>query len=423
MSLFKRNKTWWTDFSVNGVRFRISLDTTDWREAESRQKDKITQATLGKIVPSSQQFSRLAFTQAAERYLDGRKLELSDRSMKKERQLLLQPCKFFAVTPLVKITAESLLAYRESRGKDGLSPAYINMEMGTIRRILKRAKRWHILADEIKPLRERRQVGRALAPEIKAKLLAMAGSRPEWQVVRCAIILALNTTMRGCELKGLRWRDVDLLDRMLTIRRSKTEAGERVIPLNSSAMGAIMELYRRSQGKKICEPDHYVFAGCENRKFDGARPQASWRTAWRHLTRAIYCPACGQLQDPAKNCQNENCKADIHDVKSPLAGLRFHDLRHHAITELAESQASEHTIMAIAGHISPKMLAHYSHVRLEAKRRALDALACGNTETGHATRQDTNTSPTTVPHPQVIERGGRPVGARTPDLYRVKVAL
>jgi hypothetical protein len=29
MSLFKRGKTWWTDFSINGVRYRMSLDTTD----------------------------------------------------------------------------------------------------------------------------------------------------------------------------------------------------------------------------------------------------------------------------------------------------------------------------------------------------------------------------------------------------------
>ena len=64
-------------------------------------------------------------------------------------------------------------------------------------------------------------------------------------------------------------------------------------------------------------------------------------------------------------------------MKSPTAGLRFHDLRHQAITELAESQASDQTIMSIAGHVSPRMLAHHSHVR-EAKRSALDALSCAN---------------------------------------------
>jgi len=31
--------------------------------------------------------------------------------------------------------------------------------------------------------------------------------------------------------------------------------------------------------------------------------------------------------------------------------------------------------MSIAGHVSQKMLSHYSHIRLAAKREVLDALA------------------------------------------------
>jgi hypothetical protein len=52
-----------------------------------------------------------------------------------------------------------------------------------------------------------------------------------------------------------------------------------------------------------------------------------------------------------------------------LPDLRFHDLRHHAITELAESLTSDAVTMSIAGHVSQRMLAHYSHVRLDAKRK------------------------------------------------------
>jgi hypothetical protein len=44
------------------------------------------------------------------------------------------------------------------------------------------------------------------------------------------------------------------------------------------------------------------------------------------------------------------------------------------IAKLAESQASEHTLMTIAGHVSRKMIEHYSHIRMEAKR-ALSTLA------------------------------------------------
>jgi hypothetical protein len=45
------------------------------------------------------------------------------------------------------------------------------------------------------------------------------------------------------------------------------------------------------------------------------------------------------------------------------------------ITKLAESQASDMTIMAIAGHLSRRMLEHYSRIRTEAKRTALDAIS------------------------------------------------
>src|SRR5881396_3670198 len=101
----------------------------------------------------------------------------------------------------------------------------------------------------------------------------------------------------------------------------------------------------------------------------------NWRTAWRSLTRAVCCPACNTIQQPAAVCSNEQCQASIRDLKSVYHGLRFHDLRHQAVTELAERGLSDQTIMSIAGHVSREMLNHYSHIRLEAKRQALDALA------------------------------------------------
>ena len=174
--------------------------------------------------------------------------------------------------------------------------------------------------------------------------------------------LALSTTMRACEVKGLRWNDVNFLERTLTVQRSKTEAGRRTIPLNGDAWDAIRELFHRAQTVGGTGPDQYIFPSCENGKIDPNKPQKSWRSAWRSLRKA-----------------------------AGLKHLRFHDLRHHAITELAESgDASEQTIMALAGHVSRQMLEHYSHVRLDAKRRAVEALSRrhkGSTNvTNHVTR-------------------------------------
>ena len=54
---------------------------------------------------------------------------------------------------------------------------------------------------------------------------------------------------------------------------------------------------------------------------------------------------------------------------------RWHDNRHTLVTELSESGAGDEVIMSIAGHVSRAMLSRYSHVRMEAKRRALDEIA------------------------------------------------
>ncbi len=77
-------RIWWTDFSVNGVRYRISLDTTDWREAQSNEKEKIAEAQIGKLSVAGQSFARLAFTEALERYLADRSARVVPRSHRSE---------------------------------------------------------------------------------------------------------------------------------------------------------------------------------------------------------------------------------------------------------------------------------------------------------------------------------------------------
>jgi integrase len=399
----------------------------------------IALAKEGKLEASAKGFARMSFNDAADRYLEGRNLELSAISKKKETQLLVKPRKFFGQQAVGKMTGEQVLAFREWRVKGQVGPATINMEIGVIRRILKRAKRWHLVASDLKPLREPRTIGRAMSLDEKLRLLRLAAKNPDWQNARLAAVLALNTTMRGCEIKQLRWRDIDLMGRTLTICKSKTAAGERVIPLNATAYATMLELRERAKKAKAVDPHHFVFPSCENGHIDPALPQKSWRSSWRKLTKTIECPQCGKVQDPGKVCSNNECKAEIDKVKSPTAGLRFHDLRHQAITELSESQASDQTIMSIAGHVSPRMLAHYSHVRLQAKRSALDALSARVVPTaapkqhsaddfkgeqgGYDTNNDTTRRQDEAVPLELLEKNGRPEWTRTIDLFRVKEAL
>ena len=379
MSLTKRGKTWHCHFVVNGQRFRQSLGTKDWREAQSKEKELIGQAMEGKLTQASSSLARQPFNQAADDYCTARKLELASASQAKEKQLLVQLRAYFKQEPLKCITAKRIIEYRAWRAEQGVGPATLNAELGILRRIMKRARIWARLADDIRPLREPSTIGKALTEEEKRKLLQTAVMRPEWETAYLAAILCLNTTARSCELKGLQWSDVDLFAKTLMIRKSKTEAGVRIVPLTDVAASALGRLRRRAQGFGTVEPSHYVFAAFKpNFKLDGKRmPDGvidyeitafnptkhlnSWRSAWRTLTK-----------------------------KAGLPGFRFHDLRHCAITQLAENGASDSTIMAIAGHVSRRMLERYSHVRMEAKRTALEALAESTKTAGYDTKHDTN---------------------------------
>jgi integrase len=324
------------------------------------------------------------------------------------------PKRYFGSVPLTKLTPEMLRDYLAKRKAAGLSNATLNMVIGAMRRVLKMGKRWFLFADDLKRLPEQSHVGRALTAADLSDLLKLASLRIDWSVLRPAIVLALNTTMRSAELKHLRWNNIDFFERTITIRRSKTHAGERVIPMNGDALSAMLDLRKQAQKAHADHSEHFIFPACESGRVDPSKPQKSWRTAWRTLTRGIRCPACGEFQNPGKSCRKESCKADISKIKSPFAGLRFHDLRHTAITILAESDASEQTVMAIAGHVSRKMLEHYSHIRMDAKRRAVTALmtpksiaAAQHTE-AYVTNHVTNQVSQDKQNPQVLEKNGGP---------------
>jgi integrase len=164
-------------------------------------------------------------------------------------------------------------------------------------------------------------------------------------------------------------------------------------------MLAFQKLRERALKFESASPEHYVFPTIEPGHFNPLKPMVSWRGAWRKLTKAAQTltlldrawglPALFETLNERANLERMKIEMRIKDInrwlqekapdlaaesKKGLANLRFHDLRHHAITELAESGEADLTIMSIAGHISRRMLEHYSHIRMAAKRHALESL-------------------------------------------------
>jgi hypothetical protein len=101
--------------------------------------------------------------------------------------------------------------------------------------------------------------------------------------------------------------------------------------------------YIRRFGER--KPEWFVFPAGKGFPNDPTRPVTTLRTAWI------------KVRDKAK-----------------VVGRR-HDNRRTLVTELPESGAGGEVIVSIAGQVSRAMLSRYSHVRMEAKRRALDEIA------------------------------------------------
>ena len=349
MALWKRDKTWWADLTVNGERFRQSLKTSDKREAKAQEKELIAQIQAGKVAaPSGKAFGRLPFAAAADQYQRERAKRVAERTTQFEKERLVPLRRHLGKKTLGRITSGDISHYQESRIGEGVSGRTINMEVAVLRRMLKKAKRWAMLAEDVTMFPETSHIGRALTGEEKKRLFQTAAKKPESLVAYCAAVLAASTTCRGVELKSIRWKEVDLFKRVVRINRSKNDSGKRTIPLNEDAMAAFARLRERAEALGCTDPGHYVFPGCERGQIHPDQHQKSWRTAWRSLTK-----------------------------EAGLKGFRFHDLRHTAITELAEAGAPDATLMAITGHMSRHMLEHYSHVRMQAKREAVAKLSSG----------------------------------------------
>jgi len=354
--LHKRRGIWHYKLKIAGKWKEVSTKTTSYKEARKVRHEALQAQEEGRL-PTD--FAKLRFEKASEMWLEERKPPVvAPKTHRIDREGLVALKAVFAGTRLCDITSDMVRAYQSKRVAK-VSPRTVNLESKVLRMILRRGRLWARIADDFRPLPENKQgPGKALTPEEERRLFDAAASRPGWSVVYYAALLASNTTARGGELKGLRIGDLNLIEKTLRIQRAstKTDAGARIIPLNDTALWACARLLERAEKLGASEPTHYLFPAAMFRHtkktdpmhgtgFDFAKPMQSWRTAWRNLT------------DEAK-----------------LSGLRFHDLRHHCITKLAEAGVPDQTLMSISGHLNRQMLDHYSHIRMQAKREAVAAL-------------------------------------------------
>ncbi len=380
MSLWKRGNHYWLDAVVHGHRYREPLGTTDWREAKRLERQRIEQLEGRATVPNAKSLTYAAMdvSSGIAAYADERRAQVSPRMVAYWRENGRLLAEFFGNTKLRHIAPAQLAAYQNARTDAGRAPKTINGELSVLRQLLKRAKLWYRFADEYKALRNRKPpVGHALTPEEQQRLFEVARTRPSWLYAYVATTLSFYCGLRACEIKPLRWRDVDLDNALLHVRRSKTPAGWRTPTLNPTCISVVRFLREQADSLSFANPDHFVFPWHgRNKHLDPTRGMTSWRSAWRTIRKA-----------------------------AGLTHVRFHDGRHTAITTLAEKGLPDWVIQAQVGHVAPEMMKTYSHIRREALNQAAAALEPSKPTKPEAQQPaPATTTPTGAPDPRVMSQ-------------------
>ena len=365
MGVYQRGKKgiWWFEFVFEGKRIRESSGSTrqdvaerlEWRRFEelNERRHDIVKPSKHKFFGGEGRPHSNVRAGAAKDYLLEREAHWSPKTRIIHANSLKHLQHHFGKLLLNEIRAEDISRYQRERHREGASNRSINIEVSLVRLVLRRAKLWNRIADDVQMLTERSDIGRELSDDEVHRLMTACKASTS-RALYPAVLLSIHTGLRSQELRLLRWHQIDLIDGTITVGKSKTRGGEgRLVYLSSSAIETLKAW--RAQFPE-CKPAYAVFPreayALKGKKgsFGGQvvpyktfhdEPVKSFKTAWQS----------------AKKTAKVEC--------------RWHDLRHSCASRLAAGGATDQTLQALLGWMSPKMIERYSHVRAEAKRKAV----------------------------------------------------
>jgi integrase len=207
-------------------------------------------------------------------------------------------------------------------------PATLNRYIACLKTIVNRAIANNRLDRNpikgVKLFKENNVRDRVLTQEEYARLLYYCAEH-----LRPMVILAYATTMRKGEILGLRWDQLDLVGKVISLKAEDTKTNDaREIPLDDVLVAELKKVQR--------------VVGCPFVFTHRRKPIKEVKTAFDR--------AC---------------------VKAGIKDFRFHDLRHCAVTNLRKAGVPAHVIMSISGHKTAHMLRRYDRVDREDRDNAI----------------------------------------------------
>jgi integrase len=337
-SIYKRGRIWWIKFYKHGNPrpFRESSGSTDSKEAERLLKQRQGEIVTGQFAGLGPERIRIR------QLLDELVEDYKDRSIKSLDKCVCRIDKHLRPAlgdiRAVDFGTSHIRAYKRKRRQAGAAPATINREL----ELLQRAFRLAYQSDP--PMVSRvPHFDMLVEGNVRTGTLDHDGYRtlrdslpPHYRLL---LVIGYHTGARLGELLSIRWSQVDLRRRQIRLEAGDTKTGKaRILPIYGEMV----------QWLEVAEDTRSP--GCPWLfEVRGKQMVFNWRTWNRYRTAA------------------------------GIDGLRFHDLRRTALTNMVRAGIPEKEAMAVSGHLTRRTFERYHIVSersvLEVARKMENYLA------------------------------------------------
>ncbi len=323
-------------YDTQSKTFKTRIEAAKW----ARQIE--TQIDQGLIQPSKTQVNRmldvnLGFDEAAAHYIKHHSIH--KRNCKTESGTIRSLMKYWGSTPVHKIDKTKVFEVRDDLLSKGRSGDTVNHYYSAISKIYQMLQNeWAILV--INPMKgvKRLPANPSRTKRVTGAMhtaLLFACNQSTSPLLTPIVQIALETGMRRGEIMGMKWADVDLTQRRIYLHQTKN-GHPRQVPLTQQAVKILSELAHT-------DPDVVFPIG-----MDALR---------RYFEKAVKQAKCAWSTEGA----------------NPFDDIRFHDLRHEALSRLSDAGLNVIELAHISGHKTLAMLARYTHPSHQAIFSKLDS--------------------------------------------------
>ncbi len=270
---------------------------------------------------------------------------LQKSTMQIYRRVLNDMLRIIKNKPVKLITSKDIENYKSIRLTE-VKKTTVNIDLKTMKAILNLALKWNWISEN--PMRFVKliiieQKERLCFNEIELKVLL---NNTKVTHLKNIVLFALYTGCRLNEIINIQWKDINLNEKVLTIRNKvnyKTKTGRiRQIPISESLYTLFCEMLSVSGNIiSLCDPECYLFS---KNGYKFSRDFISKK--FKEILRAVNFPE----------------------------KFHFHCLRHTFITNLIKSGVNINYVKEIAGHSEIQTTMNYIHIVTNDLREAVNKI-------------------------------------------------